>query len=235
VLYQVINSATTVVNSPCYALIVARDEQSRVGSVVTYALAQIPALVIDDASADDTCREALLSGVPVLIRPSTRGKGSALAAGLALLRTWGAGCVICLDGDGQHDPSFIPEFFRKQKLGYSIVLGNRLHDKRYMPFPRIISNTLTSLVMSLFTRQLIRDSQCGYRLLCCNAMALSPSDPGFMYESEQLFLAARAGLKVGYVDVSTIYRDRAIMRFHVLKDVADFLRIFIRELKSKLG
>lgn len=233
-LYQVINNDTTIVDSRYYALIVAKDEQTRVGFVVRKTVLQLPALVVDDASVDETCREALSAGAPVLIRPATRGKGSALAAGLALLKTWGATCVICLDGDGQHDPRFIPEFIQKSSQSYSIVLGNRLHDKRYMPFPRIISNTLTSLVISLFIGQLVRDSQCGYRLLRGEALALAPSDPGFMYESEQLFLAARAGLKIGYVDVSTIYRSNSTMRFHVLKDVVDFLHIFLRELRNRM-
>jgi glycosyltransferase involved in cell wall biosynthesis len=234
VLYQVINNDTMIVNSRPFALIVAKDEQSRVGSVVSGAISQLPALVVDDASEDDTCREAVAAGSPVLIRPATQGKGSALAAGIVILKTWGADCVICLDGDGQHDPHFIPRFLQKADQGYSIVIGNRLHDKRYMPLPRIISNTLTSLVISLFTKQLVRDSQCGYRLLRGKALALTPGDPGFMYESEQLFLAARAGLKIGFVDVSTIYRQSAVMRFRVIRNVIDFLRIFFREMRLRI-
>jgi glycosyltransferase involved in cell wall biosynthesis len=235
VLYQVINNDGMIVHSRCYALIVARDEHTRVGLVVTGVLAHLPTLVVDDASTDATCREALFAGAPVLIRPATQGKGSALASGLALLKTWSINCVICLDGDAQHDPRFIPQFILKSRQGNSIVLGNRLHDKRYMPLSRIISNTLTSLVISLYTGQLVRDSQCGYRLLCGAALALTPIDPGFMYESEQLFLATRAGLKISNVDVSTIYRSDATMRFHVLKDVVDFLRIFMRELRNWIG
>jgi glycosyltransferase involved in cell wall biosynthesis len=233
--YQDIKNASTTVNPLFYALIVAKDEETRVGAVILRAVQHAPVLVVDDASADGTCREALSAGAPVLIRAVTRGKGSALAAGMALLKSWGATCILCLDGDGQHDPAFIPKFIHKVQHGYSIVLGNRLHDKRYMPLPRIISNTLTSLVISLFTGQLVRDSQCGYRVLCGAALNLSPTDPGFMYESEQLFLAARTGLKIGYVDVSTIYCHHAVMRFHVLKDILDFLRIFTRELRARWG
>lgn len=234
-LYQVINNDIVIVNSRGYALIVARDEEPRVGAVVTGTLAYLPVLVVDDASADETCRAALIGGAPVLIRHASHGKGSALAAGIALLKSWGAACVLCLDGDGQHDPRFIPALFAKSNHGYNIILGNRLHDKRYMPFPRIISNTLTSLVISLFTGQMVRDSQCGFRLLCADALALAPADHGFMYESEQLFLAARAGLTIGHVDVSTIYRPSAVMRFHVLKDMIDFLRILWREVRFRFG
>lgn len=233
-LYQVINNDTMIVNSRPFALIVAKDEQPRIGSVVSGAISQLPTLVVDDASEDDTCREAVAAGSSVLIRPATQGKGSALAAGLAILKTWGANCIVCLDGDGQHDPRFIPKLIHKAEQGYTIVIGNRLHHKRYMPWSRIISNTLTSLVISLFTKQLVRDSQCGYRLICTPALALAPTEPGFMYESEQLFLAAREGLKIGYIDVSTIYRSNATMRFHVLKDVADFIRIFLREIMERV-
>jgi len=222
-----------IVNSQCHALIVARDEQTRVGAVIRSTIGCIPVLVIDDASVDDTCSESLTAGAIVLIRPSSAGKGSALAAGIALLGTWGVSCIICLDGDAQHDPRFIPKFISKARYGFSMIIGNRLHDKRYMPLPRIISNTLTSLVISLFTKQLVRDSQCGYRLLQGKALALTPGDPGFMYESEQLFLAARSGLKIGFVDISTIYRNSAVMRFHVIRNVLDFLRIFIREIRIR--
>jgi hypothetical protein len=64
-----------IVNSQCYALIVARDEQTRVGAVIRNTIGCIPVLVIDDASVDDTCSESLTAGAIVLIRPSSTGKG----------------------------------------------------------------------------------------------------------------------------------------------------------------
>jgi len=69
----------------CAVLIPAFDEAERVGAVVRVALdAHLgPVLVIDDGSRDATAERARAAGAEVLRLPRNRGKGAAVAAGVA--------------------------------------------------------------------------------------------------------------------------------------------------------
>jgi len=60
--------------------------------------------------------------------------------------------VITLDADLQHPPDFIPQFTGLYSSGkYDIIIGNRLHDKKGMPFHRVLSNTITTFLVSART------------------------------------------------------------------------------------
>jgi hypothetical protein len=67
------------------ALIPAHDAGDRIAATVTATLA-IPrvtrVLVVDDGSSDGTSREARTAGAEVLVLPTNRGKGGAVAAGV---------------------------------------------------------------------------------------------------------------------------------------------------------
>src|SRR5512135_1311875 len=79
--------------------------------VVERARRQAPAarvIVVDDGSDDGTARAAELAGASVLRHPENRGKGRALATGLAAAVSGGADAVVTLDADGQHPPEAIP-------------------------------------------------------------------------------------------------------------------------------
>jgi glycosyltransferase involved in cell wall biosynthesis len=85
------------------AVIPAYREAQRVGATVRAALralegAGLPAevLVVDDGSPDDTAAVAAAAGARVMRLPRNRGKGAALAAGLAAAR---GSLLVLLDAD----------------------------------------------------------------------------------------------------------------------------------------
>jgi glycosyltransferase involved in cell wall biosynthesis len=78
-------------------LIPAYNEAATVGAVVGVAAqAGYPVIVADDGSSDATARVAGQAGAQVVRLPENRGKGGAIAAGLAEVET---PYVILLDGD----------------------------------------------------------------------------------------------------------------------------------------
>jgi len=82
-------------------LVPAHDEAERIGATVTAALGiggVTRALVIDDASTDATGDLAAAAGAEVLRLPANVGKGAALDAGLARVRS-DADVLMMLDGD----------------------------------------------------------------------------------------------------------------------------------------
>ena len=78
------------------------------------------------------------------------GKGYALQEGFDESIKEDFDFIITLDADKQHNPAFIPEFISKLN-NFDIVIGNRLNDTKQMPFQRILSNKITSFLLSLKT------------------------------------------------------------------------------------
>jgi glycosyltransferase involved in cell wall biosynthesis len=110
-------------------LIPAYNEGGAIRRVVTEVralLPQIPVLVIDDCSTDDTRTEALTAGAGVISVPYHLGLGGCVQAGYRYAYDAGFSYVIRIDGDGQHDPQFIPTLFRALRDSrVQMVIGSR--------------------------------------------------------------------------------------------------------------
>jgi len=75
-----------------------------------------------------------------------------------------------------------------------------------MPLQRILSNKITSFLLSVKTGQDIKDSQCGFRAYSSEILKEVKTEySGFEAESEMLVKAAKKGYKIGFVDIPTIY------------------------------
>lgn len=188
--------------------------------------------VVDDGSTDGTAHVAQELGVNVGRHPKNLGKGEALKTGFAGILKGNYDAVITLDGDGQHDPTFIPRF-KEKALGdkVDVIIGRRKACKS-MPPHRIFSNKTTSLVLSLLTRQTIPDSQSGYRLIrCCVLKDVKLKTSKYDTESELLIQAARKGYRIGYVPIDTLYPPGVKSSIHNLRDSWRFIKLILKNLR----
>ena len=205
---------------PCYR------EEGRVGGVVRgIRAAGFDAIVVDDGSPDRTAAEAREAGATeVAVHGTNRGKGAAMATGLARAMELGYDAVVLMDGDGQHLPSELPRFAEAFAGGADVVLGTRMADHRGMPFVRYCTNRVMSRMLSRRLGQKATDTQCGFRLLSRKAVpaVLAGGASGFAADSEQLLLLARAGFRFAEVPVSTVYGDERSK----IRPVRDALRFF---------
>lgn len=88
-----------------------------------------PILVTDDASSDSTFEKARSAGAGVLRLPYHLGLGGCVQAGYKLAYELGYDYVIRVDGDGQHDPQYIPELLRVlRETGCHMVIGSRFYE-----------------------------------------------------------------------------------------------------------
>ncbi len=189
------------------AVIPAYNEAASVARVAAGALdAAGCALVVDDGSTDGTAEAAAAAGARVVRHKQNRGKGAAIATGLAWARGHGYEAAVFLDGDGQHDPGEICRLVEAYRQGADIVLGSRMQSRAGMPPLRAFTNFLTSLVTSCIAGCRISDSQSGFRLLRIDTAGWMAAEAGrFESETEILIRAARRGMKIRDVPVSTIY------------------------------
>jgi len=180
-------------------------------------------LFVNDGSSDNT--ESILndSGVTHINFKRNQGKGAALKAGFNYAVEKSYRSVLTIDADLQHPPENIPAFYAIDD-GRTFVLGTRHMTLEIMPFDRWLTNNLTSLIISIFSTQRVRDSQSGYRLIPTSFLRSVPMETiKYDLESEMLFKAGAAGYKIAEVPIATIY-EGSHSYINPLKDTGRFVR-----------
>jgi glycosyltransferase involved in cell wall biosynthesis len=179
-------------------------------------------LVVDDGSTDDTAVRAKNAGAVVVRHERNLGKGAALRTGLSQIRKRGFEWAVTLDGDGQHVPDDLPAFQQcAEQTGSSLVVGNRLHKARAIPWLRRQVNWWMSRKLSQLAGRCLPDTQCGFRLIHLETWAsLSLQTEHFEIESETLMAFLAAGQRVEFVPIRVIRSGRRSR----IRPVADTLR-----------
>ncbi len=222
------------------AIIPAYNEARRLTPVVQAVRQHLPAvLVVDDGSADDTAAVARAAGAQVVRLEPNQGKGRALEQGYAWALAQGFDACVTLDADGQHDPADIPGLLETyQRDQPAAVIGNRMADVHDMPLVRKCTNWFMSWMLSRLMGQWVPDTQCGYRLIRCSALAgLTVESPRFAAESEILLELARRGHRIASAPVRTIYGDEK-SKIHPVRDTIRFFSMvsrFRRKLRAERG
>lgn len=164
-------------------------------------------VVVNDGSTDQTARLAMEAGATVISHVHNRGKGLALRTGFGFALQGAYATIVTLDGDGQHDPSEIPNLLAAlDGKAVGIVVGHRLAYPGTMPRIRRLTNQAMSLVVSWLARQSIPDSQCGFRAIRRTVLeGIGLSACRFELETELLLAATRSGWSIASVPVRSIY------------------------------
>lgn len=190
------------------------------------ALEQI--LVVDDGSSDETPEVLAAAGVMSQRHPVTRGKGAALRTGFEWWRARGGWrALVTMDADLQHRPEDLSTFVERWKRGgCDIVAGKRGRLGTGMPLTRVLSNTITSALVSARCSSPLVDTQCGYRLLSREVVeAVRFDSNGFEAETEILIRALLMGFTVESVGVRTVYgnEESHMTPWHTTKQFIDVL------------
>lgn len=194
-------------------------------------------LLIDDGS-DQPIASIFSSPVQMHIirHEKNSGKGEALKTGFHyFIENLPVRFILTIDADLQHPPEKIPEFIEKIKgTGKSMVIGFRERKLSVMPFHRILSNYLTSLIISLLTGQLIRDSQCGFRMFESQILPhLHLEEQRFHLESEMLIKIAWQKIPIGFVKIPTIYRQEKSSINH-WRDTLNFVQLIAKLVSERI-
>jgi len=196
----------------------AYNEKGKIGRAVRSIPRGLVAevLVIDDASTDDTAREAREAGAKVISNEKREGVGSIIRRAIYYGRENGFSVLVVMAGNSKDDGREIPNVcVPVTSGGFDFVQGSRfLKGGAYaaMPFYRLLATKIVHpLIFSFFTRKRVTDSTNGFR-----AIRLSIFDDKRInlqqswldkYELEPyiFFKAIRLGYKVREAPVSKIY------------------------------
>lgn len=152
-------------------MIPAYNENESIVSVINEVrLLDLPVdlLVVDDGSTDDTFERARSAGVAVVRLPFNLGYGAAVQTGMIHAVAMGYDVCVLLDGDGQHDPKYIPDLVGaviSQKA--DLALGSRfIGDAQYViPLSRRLGMAFFSRVVSHWTGRKITDPTSGFQAI----------------------------------------------------------------------
>ena len=197
-------------------LIPAYNEGQRIGRVIEGLKRILPStdvLVIDDGSKDDCRQRAMETGAKVISHPFNLGYGSALQTGYKYALKEGYEASVQIDGDGQHDPSFIPDLLALiEKNEADIVIGSRFlkrDDGEFdpflyrAPFPRNVGMGLFRAITSFLIRQKVTDSTSGYQAMNRKVLEWVSGEhfPVDYPDADVIIMLHRAGFRIREVPV----------------------------------
>lgn len=186
-------------------------------------------LIINDGSTDESAAILKEHNVKHISFGQNCGKGAALKAGFEYAIKHGYRSVLTIDADLQHLPEEIPRFFALDN-GQRVIIGTRHIALKDMPFARWLSNNLTSLIISIFSSQRVRDSQSGFRLIPVSLLKeVQLKTVNYDFESEILFKAGAVGCPMVEVPISTVYEGS----HSYINPLLDTLR-FIRQIFKRV-
>lgn len=191
-------------------IIPAYNEDRKIVSVIQGIREYLPTvevLVVDDGSVDQTCYRALKAGAKVVRHPFNLGYGTALQTGYKYALKEGFEKIIQMDGDGQHDPSFIPDLVAViQREETDIAIGSRFlkgargsDSTTYRaPVIRRLGMRFFGTVTSLIIGQKITDPTSGYQAMNRKALEWVSGDqfPVDYPDADVIIMLHRAGFRV---------------------------------------
>lgn len=190
-------------------LIPAYNEEARIAEVVRDVHSAVPdydILVVNDGSSDNTAAAAEAAGATVLSHPFNMGYGVTIQTGYKYAHAKGYDFLVQIDGDGQHDPSYIQRLLEPVISGKTdLALGSRfLEAGSYKPsLARKIGMAFFRKAVSWITGTSITDSTSGYQAFNREVIRFFTTEvfPCDYPDADVLITLHRAGFRMREVPV----------------------------------
>ncbi len=167
--------------------------------------------VVDDGSVDATCAVARHAGALVLSCPVNLGIGGAVQTGYLWARDHDYDIAVQVDGDGQHDPAFLPALLAPMREDRAdLCVGSRFLEEGGFRSSALRRSGIRYLSWFLRVRTGVRvtDPTSGFRAAGRRAIELfARSYPSDYPEPESVAVATRSGLRV--LEVPVRMRERS--------------------------
>lgn len=225
---------------PCYK--VARhihEVISAIGNEVQWIY------IVDDACPESTGKyieeHCLDPRVRVIYHEINQGVGGAVMTGYRAAIADGADIIVKVDGDGQMDPSLIPNFIGPILVGEAdYTKGNRFFDLeeiRAMPKARLFGNAVLSFMTKLSSGYWdLFDPTNGYTAIHADAARHLPFDKishRYFFETDMLFRLNTLRAVVIDIPMSARYGDE-VSNLKISRIVGEFFAKHIRNFFKRI-
>jgi len=175
------------------------------------------AIVIDDASADQTAALARRLGVTTIVHERNRGYGANQKTCYRAALERGADIVVMLHADYQYTPKLIPAMAYLLGSGeFDVVLGSRILGagamRGGMPLYKYVSNRALTSLQNLLMGAKLSEYHTGYRAFTREVLETVPlarNSDDFVFDAQMLSQILYAGFRVGEVTCPAKYFPEA--------------------------
>ncbi len=161
-------------------------------------------IVIDDGSDDQTVGTVTGMGFTCLSKESNEGLPGFFSTAKSQAVKNNYTHLVAIDGDGQHDPGYIPEFLQALAQ-YDFVSGARFGDVSDIPACKVASNFFAIHLFKKFLNLSFPDVACGFRAMKLTAIPETTGLSGFGIIYDMLIQHAFTGKPTGFVPIPAIY------------------------------
>lgn len=194
-------------------IVPAYNEEANIEKTIENIKREVPEfdhVIINDCSRDSTKQICEKNGYNVVNLPINLGIGGAVQTGYLYGYEHGYDYAVQIDGDGQHDPSFLRkmlETIKEEEL--DMVIGSRFIERKgfQSSVARRFGIRFFQYLIFMLTGQKITDATSGLRMVNRDIMECFSRDyPRDYPEPESIVAILKAGYKVKEIPV--VMRER---------------------------
>ena len=171
------------------------------------------ALLVDDASSDDTTEVALREGFEVLRHPANRGYGANQKTCYTRAALDGADVVVMVHADHQYDAALVADMVEPILAGRAdAVMGSRLLEDRAiaggMPRWKWVGNRALTTMENVAFRKHLSEYHTGYRAFSVDFLRTIPfhrNSDGFVFDQEIFAQLVHRGARIVEMPIPTRY------------------------------
>ncbi len=223
-------------------IIPAFNEAATIEHVVnglTMNFPQYDYVVVNDGSSDGTGELCMEKGYQVLNLPINLGIGGAVQTGYRYALKYGYDIAVQLDGDGQHDASYVKRLIEPLLAGEAdVVIGSRFLRREGFQSSRsrrIGINILSDLIW-LCTGKRIRDVTSGFRAVNRRFITIYAEDyPSDYPEPEAIITAVMHHGRVAEVPVVMKEREGGTSSITFRKSVYYMIKVTLAILVKRIS
>lgn len=195
-------------------------------------------IIINDCSTDDTLEICHKNHFNVVSLPINLGIGGAVQTGYRYAKEHGYDLAVQVDGDGQHNPSFLSKMSDELvDNNVNMVIGSRFLEKEgfQSSFMRRVGIRYFTGLIQLLTGEKITDATSGLRMIDRTIIDLFVRDyPDDYPEPETVVLLLNKGYLVKEIPVVMNERQGGVSSISAMKSVYYMVKVTLAILFVKL-
>lgn len=165
-------------------------------------------IVVNDGSKDNTAQICKQNGFKFLDLPINLGLSGGIQTGMKYAYQYGYDAVIQIDGDGQHQASYIEKLVDcMEETHADIVIGSRFKEVKKEKSLRMFGSEIIRFLIKWTTHRNIMDPTSGMRIYNRRVMKAYTTEMNFNPEPDTISYLIKCGAKVVESQVEMSERD----------------------------